>query len=143
VLQHHFNWYQLSAIAGLSFMRLYFKLYAGTIKKEQVVEFLRLLLRMIPGKLIVIWDRLPSHRSALVRDFVEAATSRLKIEYLPAYAPELNPVEYVWAYWKRHALANFCADDRFHLRSTARVALGRMRRRPSLVGSFWSQAELL
>jgi transposase len=29
-------------------------------------------------------------------------------EYLPGYAPELNPVEYLWGYWKHHALPNFC-----------------------------------
>lgn len=40
-----------------------------------------------------------------------AQDERLVLEYLPAYAPELNPVEYIWGYWKRHELPNFCPRD--------------------------------
>ena len=37
VLQHHFSWKQLAAIAGVSWYTIYFKLYPGTIKQEQVI----------------------------------------------------------------------------------------------------------
>ncbi|MFZ0887731.1 MAG: hypothetical protein WA005_04705 [Candidatus Binataceae bacterium] len=60
----------------------------------------------------------------------------------PAYAPELNPVEYIWGYWEKHALPNFCSDDFGQLSYQARRALRRMRRCPRLVHSFWKQAEL-
>jgi transposase len=43
--------------------------------------------------------------------FIAAQGGRLLTEYLPSYAPELNPVEYLWGYWKHHALPNFCPDD--------------------------------
>jgi DDE superfamily endonuclease len=39
------------------------------------------------------------------------ALGRLAIEWLPGYAPELNPVEYIWGYWKHHELPNFCPRD--------------------------------
>jgi len=58
------------------------------------------------------------------------------VEWLPGYAPELNPVEYIWDYWKHHELPNFCAispSSAYH----ARQALRRMRRRPALVMAFW------
>jgi transposase len=67
---------------------------------------------------------------------------RLAIERLPAYAPELNPVEYIWGYWKHHELPNFCPRDFAQLSYQARRALRRMRRRPTLVRSFWRQAHL-
>ncbi len=64
------------------------------------------------------------------------------LEYLPAYAPELNPVEYIWGYWKKHELPNLCAKDLVELGAYGRAALRRMRRRPALVASFWKQTEL-
>jgi transposase len=106
------------------------------------VDFLGHLLLHLPGKLLVIWDGLPAHRAALVRDFVCAQHSRLTIAWLPGYAPELTPVEYLWDYWKRHELPNFCPRDFGQLSYYARRALKRMHRRPSLVMAFWQQADL-
>ena len=67
---------------------------------------------------------------------------RLAVDYLPAYAPELNPVEYIWGYWKHHELPNFCPHDFSQLSYHARHTLRRMRRRPMLVMAFWKQANL-
>ncbi len=75
-------------------------------------------------------------------DFVREQQGRLWLEFLPAYAPELNPVEYLWAHWKQHELPNFCPQSFGQLSSYARRALRRMRRRPTLVMAFWEQAEL-
>ena len=92
------------------------------------MEFLTHLLRHLRGPVLVIWDRLQTHRSRLVREFADAQEGRLALEYLPAYAPELNPVEYIWGHWKHHELPNFCPDDFAQLSQRARRALGRMRR---------------
>ena len=142
MLQFHFNWKSLSAIAGVTWWNFYFRLFPGSIKSPQVVIFLEHLLRHLSGKLLVIWDGLPCHRSRLVRDFVAEQKGRLEIEPLPAYAPELNPVEYLWGYWKQHQLPNFCPKDYAQLSYQARRALRCMRRRPKLVQAFWQQAEL-
>jgi transposase len=91
---------------------------------------------------LVIWDGLRQHRSCLVRDFVASQHGRLKLEFLPAYAPELNPVEYLWGHWKTRELPNFCPRNLWQLSSEARRALQRMRRRPTLVSAFWKQAGL-
>jgi transposase len=102
VLQYHFNWKTLSAIAGITSWNFYFRLFSGAIKGPQIVEFLEHLLRHLPGKLLVIWDGLPGHRSQLVKDFVAEQKGRLELERLPSYAPELNPVEYLWGHLKHH-----------------------------------------
>jgi hypothetical protein len=47
----------------------------------------------------------------MVWDFVRQQRGRLFLEFLPAYAPELNPVEYLWSHWKHHVLPNFCPQD--------------------------------
>ena len=142
MLQYHFNWKTLSAIAGVTWWNFYFRLFPGTIRSPQVVAFLRHLLRHLPGKVLVIWDGLRAHRSRMVQTFVDTQRGRLQLECLPAYAPELNPVEYLWGYWKHHALPNFCPTTFGELSWHARRALRRMRRRPTLVTAFWKQADL-
>jgi transposase len=142
VLQFHFNWKTLSAMAGVTWWNFYFRLFPGTIRSPQVVEFLEHLLRHLPGKLLIIWDGLRSHRSRLVWEFVRQQRGRLWLEFLPAYAPELNPVEYLWSHWKQHELPNFCPQSFGQLSRQARRALRRMRRRPTLVMAFWKQANL-
>jgi transposase len=92
VLQYHFNWKTISVAAGMTLWNFYFQIFSKAIGKEEVVEFLSHLLRHLAGPLLILWDRLPAHRSYLVADFVSSLEGWIEIEYLPAYAPELNPV---------------------------------------------------
>jgi transposase len=142
VLEFAFNWKSLSAIAGLTWWNYYFALHPGSIKGPQVIDFLIHLLRHVPGKLLILWDGAPIHRSRLVGDFIACQGERLHVELLPAYAPELNPVEYLWGYFKQHALPNFCPKELWNLNHAATQALKRIRRRPRLILAFWKQAEL-
>jgi transposase len=142
ILQYHFNWKHLSAVAGVTWRSFYFRLFPGSIRSAEVVQFLKHLCRHIRGKLLVIWDGLRSHRSRTVSEYVLQQNRRLELEFLPAYAPNLNPVEYLWGYWKHHELPNFCPKNFSELSLHARKALRRMRRRPTLVTAFWKQAEL-
>jgi transposase len=50
----------------------------------------------------------------VVRDYVASTAGRIQLHFLPGYAPELNPVEFLWSWLKRHALANFCPDTATH-----------------------------
>lgn len=111
VLQCRFTWKQLSVIAGISFYRFYFRLFPGAIKGPQRIEFLKALKAQIRHKLLIIWNGLPVHKSRLVRDYVESLNGAMQLEVLPAYAPELNPVEYIWGHLKHRELGNFCPAD--------------------------------
>src|SRR6185312_11315616 len=142
VLQYSFSWKQLSVIAGVSFWRFYFRFFPGSIKSPQVVEFLKALHKTIGGRLLIVWDRLQAHRSRLVKEYLESLGAQIALEYLPAYAPELNPVEYIWGYLKHHAMPNFCARDLGDLKRRASHSLRSMQRRTTLVTAFWQQAEL-
>lgn len=142
MLEFDFNWKKLSVIGGITVLNFYFKFYPGTIKSPQVIEFLKHLQQQLPGKLLLIWDGAMIHRSRLVRAYLESRQGRLYAAALPAYAPELNPIEYAWGYFKQHRLPNFCARDLAHLSAFGRKALNNMRRRPKLVAAFWKQAEL-
>ena len=85
VLQYHFNWKTLSAIAGVTWWNFYFRLFPGAIRSPQIIEFLAHLSRHIPGKLLIVWDGLPGHRSqpcgirtAAARTSLAGVSSRLR-----------------------------------------------------------------
>jgi len=142
VIQQSFSWSQVSAIAGLSWWRFYFRFFHGAIKTEQVIEFLGALRQQIKQRLLVVWDGAATHRSRTLRAWLERQGGHFALAALPPYAPELNPVEAIWAYLKKHEIANFCAKSIDHISDYARRRLKSMQRRPPLITAFWQQAEL-
>ena len=87
MLSFNFNWERLSVSAGLTLRNFYFRLYPGAIGQVEVIDFLKALLRHIDKPLLIVWDRLPAHRSRLVREFIELSEGHIVMEYLPPYAP--------------------------------------------------------
>jgi hypothetical protein len=77
-----------------------------------------------------------------VWDFVRQQRRRLWLEFLPAYAPDLNPTEYIWGHLKQHEVVNLGPKNLSELSLHAIRALKRMRRRPTLIMAFWQQVEL-
>lgn len=126
-----------SAIGGITAQgRLFMQTQERTYRAEDVVEFLRLLLRKIPGKLLVIWDGSPIHRAKAIKEFLAAgAAKRLHLERLPGYAPELNPQEGVWNLLKRRELKNLCCQHLSHLRQALVRAKERLRHRRKILQS--------
>lgn len=98
----------------------------------------------MPGKLLVIWDGAPIHRSKVVKGFLQAeANGRLELEPLPGYAPDLNPLDTgVWHWLKDVALANVCAANLIELKQELRAAIARLRRRPSVIKASFVAAKL-
>ena len=91
-------------------MKLCFAVQRRNVRAPDLIRYLRALHQQHRGPLIVVLDRLNAHRSA-VRRLQERGASWLTVEWLPAYAPELNPVEALWSHAKYSALANFAPDD--------------------------------
>jgi len=129
-------------IAGASFWRIYFRFFNGTIKGPQLVEFLKALTATIRRKLLIIWDGLPAHRSRVVREYVESLDGHIALERLPGYAPELNPVEYLFGYAKQRELGNLCLETIAEVKRYASRRIKSMQRRPALIRAFCAQAEL-
>jgi len=142
ILQHQFNWDNLSVAAGITPWQFYFRLYEGTMRKEEVRDFVEHLWKQIHRPMLLIWDRLPGHRSRLVGEYIDTLNGAIQIHYLPAYAPELNPAEYIWAQLKQHELANFCPHNLWELSTEARSALRSMQRRRTIIIACWKQASL-
>jgi transposase len=142
ILEFNFNWKRISAIAGVSFCELWFALHEGTIRAPQVIEFVKQLQARIGQKLLLIWDGLSAHGSRAVRSFLESLGEAVRVERLPSYAPELNPVEFLWGHLKNHDLANVTPDSLGQLSKAARNALFKAQKRPSVIHAFWVQTEL-
>jgi transposase len=141
-LQMTFHWDKLSVIGGISIKSLWFAIHEESIKSEQVIGFLDQLKRQVKGKLLIIWDGLPAHRSKAMAQYLGEQNGRIWVERLPAYAPELNPIEYLWGNVKGNDLANDAPKDLWELSEAARRALIKKRRRPRLIRAFWKQTEL-
>jgi hypothetical protein len=105
------------------------------VESRRVTAFLRQLACQIRGLVIVVWDRLQAHRSRLVRAFA-TRWRRFHFEAFPPYAPELNPVEYSWCWFKTNPLANHAPEDAFKLARLARHHARRLQHRPGLLWSF-------
>lgn len=92
------------------------------------------------GAIILIWDNLPTHTSRAMRQLI-AARSWLTVFQLPAYAPELNPVEAVWSNLKR-SLANLTKQGPDQLTALVKTRLKCMQYRPGLIDGFLAKTGL-
>ena len=142
IIQFHFNWTHVSVIAGLTRTNCLFRLHEGSIKKEELVDFLKALKAHLKQPLLVIWDGARTHHSHFVRDYLDSLDGHTQISFLPPYAPDLNPEEYWWAWLKRHAMANYCPDNLSELQTTARNKLRSAQKRPTIIAACWVQANL-
>ncbi len=103
-------------------------------KGPDVVWFLRHALRQVPGKLLVIWDGSPIHRGQAVKDFLASGVaSRLQLERLPGYAPDLNPDEGIWKHLKYVELKNVCCRSLSELRVELCKAKERLRHKKHVI----------
>lgn len=80
--------------------RLWFRCYRGNLNAARFIGFLRDLLHDVRGEIDLVLDRHPAHVAAATRRFLHEHRARLRVHFLPAYAPELNPDEHVWGYLK-------------------------------------------
>lgn len=121
--------------------KLYIRIFNGSVHKEEIVRFLKELKSQVQTDLLLIWDRLSAHRAGIVREYVDSQ-SWLKTEHFPSYAPELNPVEYVWATAKNHDLANIYPEGLKKLDGHIRRMKRRLRRRVDILKGFLKKSSL-
>jgi hypothetical protein len=91
---------------------------------------------------VLLWDGLPAHRSHAMRDWLATQRDWLAVERLPAYAPELNPVEYLWANLKGVELANFAGDAVVEVADAAEQGIRRVCDDQQLAWSFLAHTGL-
>lgn len=150
VIRHHLNhWKRMSMSAAVCIApdrrdsALVFSMRPGSYNDEAIMEFLTELHEHLGGdKVTLIWDGLPSHKSAKMRGFLTSQRRWLVVEPLPPYAYDLNPVEQVWGNLKRTELANLCPDTIDEVADIADDGLCRIGSDPTLCFAFVRHAGL-
>ena len=144
--RHNFRREKVSAISGLSVspvrhhIGLYFTFHYTNIRHQEVFRFIRHLLRHLRGPVIIVWDNHGIHKGKAIRKLL-ARFPRLTLEFLPAYAPELNPDERVWTAMKRD-LANSSFRVRRDLRRGASASIAALRRSPRRLRACFTSSDL-
>ena len=120
---------------------LYFSVASTNITGDDVFTFIQQLHRHLKRPLLVIWDRFSGHRKA-ARRLWDLYGARIHVEFLPAYAPELNVVEHCWSHTKYGEMANFIPQDVETLADEVARSLIAKHRRPDLLYAFFQHARL-
>jgi transposase len=143
VLTHPFSWKRASMAAALCIRprgggaQLAFHIQPGSYDTDSLIVALGELRAVLGGeKATLIWDGLPAHRSRKMHAWLRAQRRWLVVERLPAYAPDLNPVEKVWANLKGVELANRTSNYLSDITTAAHAGIDRIRHTPRLLYSF-------
>ena len=131
-----FSLTMISAVSARGDMR--FMVLDHSMKTPDFVQFLERLLVGAKKPLFLIVDNLKVHKNGTVDDFVLATGGKLRLFYLPAYAPELNPDELVWNDLKRRLGRQGCRNRR-ELKSAVIGHLRRLQKTPAKVRSFFRE----
>jgi transposase len=130
----------VSVSPGRRRLGLYWQLHTKNLQQPEVCAFLRHLLRHLRGPVIVLWDNGKIHQGLPLRHLCHDFP-RLRLERLPAYAPELNPDEGVWKLAKGR-LANGRPDVIGELRADVAGSLKTIARSPRLLRGCFEGSEL-
>ena len=106
---------------------LVFQLRPGAYNDETLIEFLSELNQLEQQRpVVLIWDGLPAHHSGRMLDWLASQCDWLRVEPLPGYAHDLNPIEQVWGNLKSKELANLCSDTLDGVANIAQRGLDRI-----------------
>lgn len=123
---------------------LFLRMQERPFDSAGVIGFLDELRAQVAGRLLVVWDGAPIHRSKAIKQYLsDGAAAWLHLERLPGYAPELNPDEGIWHHLKHVEMGNVCCRDLAHLREVLTAAEQRLRRRPETIRACFQQVGYL
>jgi len=146
IVRHYYRRDRISVIGGLSVsparrrLGLYFRMHPKNISQEEVYDFLWYLLRHLRGHVIVVWDGASIHDPKSLGELLRKYP-RLHLERLPAYAPQLNPIEAAW-HATKHPLANGRPEDIRDLGRALLKSLRHARASQTILRGCVSQSEL-
>jgi len=112
-----------------------------SLSEEDYARLITAAHHQLHAPIILIWDNVNTHVSAVMRTFLDAHPDWLTVICLPAYAPDLNPAEGVWSVVK-NSLGNLATTGVDHLAAIVRNRLKRIQYRPELFPGFLAQTGL-
>jgi transposase len=115
----------------------WFATFQGGMSAELFVAMLKLMMRGRRRPLYLILDSLPAHKAKVVGDYVKSTNGKLKLFFLPGYAPELNPDELVWSHVKRTGTAKRPLRQNESLQDRIEADLIDLQNNPGLIRSLF------
>jgi len=123
--------------------KLFLRIFKHSIKYPAVIRCLKEFRRHVKGRILLVWDGLTPHWAKETKLFIRSQKHWLTVKRFPSYAPELNPVEYLWSASKSKDLAglyvNTIDDMDIHIKNSKR----RFQRHPDLLTGFLKESALL
>jgi transposase len=115
----------------------WYNVYSGKLNAERFVEFLRDLMKRRRERVLLVVDGHPSHKAKKVQAYVASLAGKLELHFLPPYAPDLNPDEFVWSYAKTNGVSKKPLRKNESMRERVESDLEAVRRDKRLVRSFF------
>lgn len=146
----HYSWDRrdrLSVISAIAVsperrrLGLYFDLHDHNVDTDAFEAFVRWLRQQLRRRILLVLDRWSVHRSG-ARRLQTRFGSKVQVEWLPAYAPDLNPVEQVWSHTKHADMANYIPENVVALAEAVTHSIEQTRSRKALLRSFFRHAGL-
>lgn len=120
----------------------WYQTYKGALNAELFVVLLKNMMLRRKRPVHLVLDGLPAHNGPVVREYLAAMQGRLKLHYLPGYAPELNPDEFVWSHIKRTGVARSPLQKGQNLRERIEHQLAKLKSTPALLRSFFQAPDV-
>jgi transposase len=115
----------------------WYEIYTERLNASRFLELLKHFMRGRKGPVLLVLDGHPAHIAKAVALYVQSLKGRLELHFLPGYAPELNPDEFVWNHLKGQGVSKKPLRRDESLRSRVQTDLAAIKSRPALVRSFF------
>lgn len=117
--------------------QMQFMIVKGTVRADQICEFLKRLMHGNQNKVFLIWDGHPTHKSKKVKECIALFEGRLEIFLLPSYSPDLNPIEQLWNHTKTNGVGRKVVYGPDQLKSIIINKLRSIQKLPKKIASFF------
>lgn len=121
---------------------LHFQVYEEGIRKEEFLDFCKMLIKDMNRPVFLILDNSQVHRSKILKEYAEQSDGMLTVFFLPPYSPDLNPDEWVWKNVKHDNLGRASAKSESELAQFAQTALARLKEIPGKIRAFFCDPAL-
>ena len=125
----------ISAVTALG--AFWYEIYTERLNAVRFVALLTHFMRGRKRPVFLVLDGHPAHSAKVVAQYVQRLAGRLELHFLPGYAPELNPDEFVWNHLKRQGVSKTPLRRDESLRSRVQSDLAAIQSRPALIRSFF------
>lgn len=125
----------ISAVNALG--AFWYNVYTGRFNAGRFKEFLADFLRYRRRPVFLVVDGHPAHKANLIKKYVQDLKGKLELHFLPGYAPDLNPDEFVWNHLRQKGVSKIPLMRNESLRNRVENDLANIKAKPALVRSFF------